>query len=251
MKILEKDIRYYLDMIRERRPFAFVGYSDAEWICMFGQRSECHSALGQKLDAGHGERLLEVLKRRQNDPWWMLAVPKILQTAEHFDWAMFCDYLKEHDLEELIAYERDMVTDDMAAAGKLYPLVEAIRTFDGPRVMIGNHRLRHMKGPLKLSAFFGIDSPNFHMKPGGIERVVSLVKDRVFLQPALFLVSAGVSAAVIVDQLYDTFDKSIFFDCGSIWDAFVGIGGQREWRAKLYEDSVALQSWKIKCLGGY
>jgi hypothetical protein len=67
---------------------------------------------------------------------------------------------------------------------------------------------------------------------------------------AVYCVSAGVSAAIIIDQLHDTLPDSCLLDCGSIWDAFVGIGGQRQWRAELYANPKAWERWKRKNLYG-
>lgn len=259
MNIIEHNIDYYCNRIRQGERFAFPGYSDAEWICIFGWRPGELSSLGQVLDPGHGQKLLDVLRRRQSDPNFMFAVPKILGKMQGFDEGQIEKFLAGCSIE-ITAYERDMVTDDLAAAAELYPLVKTVKDFNGPKVMIGNHKLSPMLSTLGLTHFFGIDSPNLHMKENGIEDVVQRVLGiKQLYGPGytaygsdlcLFLVSAGVSAAVIIDQLYDRFPKSYFFDCGSMWDAFVGIGAQREWRAKLYADPVAHDQWKLDNLYG-
>jgi hypothetical protein len=93
--------------------------------------------------------------------------------------------------------------------------------------------------------FVGIESPNLHMTDRGIDNAYSETILRTnWSQDSLFLVSAGVSAAVIIDRLYDELPNNFYFDCGSMWDAFVGIGGQREWRQELYNNPTELERWK-------
>lgn len=246
MKIVENELRYYLQRIARNQYFSFAGYSDAEWFCITGRRAGELTGFGQIMDPAHGKRLLDILKRRQNDQRFMVAVPKIITTISGFDSGEIDWLLGKHDIT-LAAYERDMVTDDLAAAGGLHPLVQAIRRTRGA-VMIGNHTLEPMQDILRLRKFIGVDSPNLHMQPGGIEAAVR--KTKQCGQPGIYLVSAGVSAAVIIDQLHDEIPNSFFIDCGSIWDAFCGIGGQRQWRADLYAKPEALEAWKRKCLYG-
>lgn len=247
MNFFERDINFYTSLMRRNKAFSFAGYSDAEWFCLFGTRPGELTSLGQVMDPAHGMLLLDILRRRENDQRFLVAIPKIIETLAGFDLGQIDAFLDGHGIK-LVAYERDMVTDDLAAAAGLFPLVDAVRSHSQFTALIGNSQLWPMKDILQLSAFVGISSPNLHMQPGGIDDVVGRVKK--YGQPGLYLVSAGVSAAVIIDRLHDYFPSSIFFDCGSMWDAFVGIGGQREWRAKLYADPVALTEWKRKCLHG-
>lgn len=247
MRIYEEPIDQYCRRIRERDYFSFAGYSDAEWFCLFGTRVGERTAFGQIMCPEHGERLLDVLRRRQADKGFLIAIPKILYRMAGFNQGQMDWFLGQHGIKLKYAYERDMVTDDLAAAAGLYPLVKTIR--DYPRVvMIGNQALSSMGPLLFLDEFIPISSPNLHMEPGGIEKAVEQAK--AYGQPAIYLVSAGVSAAIIVDQLHDTIPESFFIDCGSIWDAFCGIGGQREWRAKLYDNPQELERWKRKNLTG-
>lgn len=213
---------------------------------MFGCRAGELTGFGQILDPTHGKRLIEVLHKRQNDPRFLVAVPKILYSRGGFnegelDWCLGRNNLL------ITAYERDMVTDDLAAEAGLYPLVKKIRETRSA-VMIGNHALEPMTEILRLKKFIGVSSPNLHLEEGGIERAVEEAKS--YGRSGIYLVSAGVSAAVIIDLLHDEIPHSFFIDCGSIWDAFVGIGGQREWRAKLYDNPKELERWKRRNLGG-
>jgi len=223
-----------------------AGYSDAEWYCVLKQRLGEKTGLGQVLDAKHGERLLDVLKRRQHVGNFLFAVPKCL-------WPSRTSYglpgLAEGQIDWLLGsqgisiegYERDMITDDLAREAELFPFISQLNKMEV--ILIGNHHLEEMKEHLRSIRYFvGIDSPNLHLQPDGIEDAVARVKN--YGKPGVHLVSAGVSAAVIIDLLHDAIPNSWFIDCGSIWDAFVGIGEQRDWRAFLYAHPREWDKWK-------
>jgi len=249
-----KPIEYYIELMKRKKYFAFPGYSDAEWFSILGERIGHTTGLGQVLDATHGGKLLDVFERRADDPRWMFAVPECLWDFPQLK------TVEGNRIENLMRgrqiscpfYERDMVTDNLARRAGLYPLVKQARKMQ--TVMIGPVEFYpQMFQSLKLKRFVLIPSPNLHMKNNGIEKCVETVlggisQRRSSTEDALYLISAGVSAAVIIDRLYQVLPNNFYFDCGSIWDAFVGIGGQREWRADLYASPERLEQWKRKNL---
>ena len=205
-----------------------------------------------------------MLRRRWNDNRFLFAVPDCLWPGARWDaegnvtaaWPGlpgFAEGQIDHFLGRyniwMEAYERDRVTDDLARKADLFPLIAELQHW--PLCLIGPEPLDGMKQHLAPDwewRFVPISTPNLHKEEGGIERTVELASaGRV---PGIYLVSAGVSAAIIIDRLHDAIPDSWFLDCGSIWDAFVGIGGQREWRAKLYADPVAWEQWKRDNLEG-
>ena len=238
------DIHSLIRRLHHNQAFSLAGYSDAEWYCILGQREGEKTGLGQVLSAAHGQRLLDVLRRRQDDPRFLLAIPKCLYNLPSFcngeiDWFLGSQGIR------IEAHERDMLTDDLAREAGLYPLIEEL--CHHRVVLIGPEPLRAC-GFLRYQHFVPISTPNLHHESDGIERAVAGAKR--FNKRAVFCISAGVSAAVIIDQLYDWRPGNWYIDCGSIWDAFVGIGGQRQWRAELYADAEKWVEWKRKCLTG-
>jgi len=247
--IHEKPISYYVGRLREGKRFAFPGYSDAEWICIAGMREGGKSGLGQIFSRTHGKLLLEILKRRSSDKDFLFAVPSCIWNGSMPGLTQIRERAREvmnkHEVE-VEFYERDMVTDDLARKGGLYPLINQLQQMR--TVVIGPKALRGIDYFLKYDHFVEISTPNLHMEPLGI---ISAVEDALLYgKSATYLVSAGVSAAVILDRLYDEIPDSFFLDCGSMWDAFVGIGGQREWRNKLYENHDNMRKWRRANLYG-
>lgn len=248
MKIHEQPLQWYVDRLKRGDHFSFAGYSDAEWLCILGLRAGDRTALGQVICPTYGKKLFDVLRRRQGDPRWLTAVPKCLWEADVFGDGII-DRVLHHRGVRIEGWERDMVLDDAAAGAELFPLIDQLRRMD--TVMIGNSDLEPVAGLLGCKFFVGVPSPNLHLEKGpeGIDWVVNDLLDEPRV-PAVYLVSAGVSAAVIIDRLHDEIPNSSFIDCGSIWDAFVGIGAQREWRRALYADLNAWQRWTEENLHG-
>jgi SAM-dependent methyltransferase len=229
--------------------FSMVGYSDAEWFCAIKWELGSKSGFGQIFDEETGAKLIDIMKRRQNDPRFMFAAPVAV-----FEWTNFVHtgittkilrLLRENDIQ-IDWYERDRVSDDLAAAAGLYPFIHQLQRMN--TVVIGNHHLRDLDF-LGYDKFIAVSSPNCHLDKQCIPHAVREAKK--YGKPAVYLVSAGISAALIIDQLHDEIPDSFFIDCGSIWDAFVGIGGQRVWRKLLYRDPKLLEEWKSRNLNGY
>jgi hypothetical protein len=242
LKIHKNPIEYYVDRLREGSHFALVGYSDAEWFSILRRQLGNRTGLGQILHGPTGDRLLNVLKSRHQDADFLFSVPGCIWEDRGFIDAHVGEFieatLSSYDIQ-VDFYERDMVLDDLAEAAGLYCLIQQLQSMD--LVIIGNRHLRELDF-LGCKHFVEVSSPNLHLQENGIENAVAEAKR--YGKPATYLVSAGMSAPLIIDQLYDEVPSSFFLDCGSIWDAFVGIGGQREWRAKLYSNPIRLEQWK-------
>ncbi len=247
-EIHELPIQYYIKRLEDSEYFTFAGYSDAEWFSIIKHQIGNTTGLGQIIDEETGERLLSILVRRQRDPDFLFAVPKCLWVSPYFMLSGIPLMIESTlDMFEVSCpfYERDMVTDELAKNGELFPLIDQLQKMNV--VIIGNKHLREL-GFLHYTQFIEISSPNLHMEESGVENAVDSAKK--YGQSAVYLVSAGVSAALIIDQLYGHIIDSFFVDCGSIWDTFVGIGSQREWRRKLYSNPKALEKWRHDNLCG-
>lgn len=210
---------------------------------MLGLREGGRTGLGQILSAEHGEKLLGTLVHASKTPNYLCGVPKCVPQLPGLCDGEIDYYLGQHQIR-IEAYERDQITDDLAARAGLFPLIQVLQR--RPIYIVGNSALRGLDF-FKYRDFFEISTPNFHLEIDGIENLCQQIVGKN--QEGTYLVSAGVSAAVIICNLQQRMPRSTFLDCGSIWDAFVGIGGQREWRADLYANPQALERWKELNLG--
>lgn len=249
MLIHEKDISYYLKKLQASQGyFCLPGYSDAEFYCMMKLRLKSQTGLGQTIHAKTGDALVSVMQRRQKDIRWMFAVPKCLWQLPMFERHSIDEFLERNQIQ-IDGYERDSLLDDRARDGELFALIYQLQKMY--TVLIGPQELGN--GGLKFLDYkyhFPIPSPNFHLQRNGLARLVEDVTRKGY-NDVVFLISAGVSAPLIIDWLYSINPYNYYIDVGSIWDAFVGIGGQREWRAELYKEPKLLEAWKRKNIYGY
>ncbi len=251
MLIHPESINHYMNWIREGQHFAFAGFSDAEWYSILGMKHGMTTGLGQTISYEHGKKLFDIIKRRHTEKWFLFAVPKVLWTMPGFAEGQIDWFLGKNDIV-LEGYERDMVTDDLAREAGLFPLINRLKYMKV--CVIGNKDLRNLKPQVvNYDYFVEISSPNLHLEPNGIERAIQQARmwgNNVNGDHLIYIVSAGVSAACIIDGLWGSVPPAWMMDCGSIWDAFVGIGGQREWRAELYKNPAMLEKWKFDNLCG-
>ena len=241
MKFHRHPVDYYVQRLQNKEHFAFPGYSDAEWFCILGHDTRKTTGQGQQLDDATGRRLLRIIKRRCLDSRFLFAVPECMWHLEDFQSANI-PFRIQRELEmnsiEVEFYERDMVLDDLAEQAGLAPWIRQLRNMR--TTMIGNAHLRELDF-LEIDHFIEIPPVNLHLDEGAITKIINQARGLPDTQ--VFLFSAGIASAILIDGIADHVPNSSLIDCGSIWDAFVGIGGQREWRRKLYKDPEAHRRW--------
>ena len=241
-------IDYYISKLQKNEYFALASYGDAEWMCVTKTNLGTPTGLGQIIDEETGNKLSTILCQRDGDPNFKIAVPECMwyrpkdfyvKLTKRID--DFCS--KHHILGPW--YERDEVNDELAERAGLYPFIKQFQQMSV--VIVGNRALKDLDF-LNPQRVIGIPSPNCHIEEGAINQAVT--ECLTYGKSGVYLISAGVSAPLIIDQLYDAVPDSFFIDCGSIWDAFVGIGGQRKWRRELYSDPDKLKRWRHDNLCG-
>lgn len=241
-------IDWYVDKLKNNEQFSVAGYSDAEWYSILGKNEGVATGLGQIMNQETGDKLLDILKRRQNDPTFLVAAPDCMWYKPEFVGPRIdksIEALLEQNDINLTLYERDIVTDNLARDAGLYPFINQLQKMSVH--IVGNKDLRKIDF-LNYELFTEISSPNCHMEERGVENAVNDILTCDL--PGVYLVSAGMSAALIIDQVHENMTNSWFIDVGSMWDAFVGIGGQRKWRAALYKNPEKLAEWKNANLTG-
>ncbi len=249
VEFLKLPMSYYINRLKTGDSFAMVGYSDGEWFSIIEHHLEQLTAFGQVIHRYTGRLLLDVMHRRQAEGKFLFSVPDCMWKPGEFVDAKIDERIEsklKHAGIDVPFYERDMVFDDLAMAAGLYPFIHELRQHKV--VVIGNEALRGITF-LNYKKFVGVSAPNLHLEHGGIDRAVE--EAATFGSTGVYLVCAGLSAPLIIDKLYEVYPNSFIIDCSSIWDAFVGLGGQRPWREELFADPGALLQWKKDNLKEY
>ena len=244
MKIKELPIEYYIERLRKNEYFSFPGYSDAEWIAMLKTSIGNQTAAGQLWTDEIGDQLLTSIKAHRKDPSFMPAYPKIIN-----QWGLGKEiekFMYSHGLHNTTFYERDMVTDDLAAEAGLAPFIKQLRLMDV--YLVGNITLRGLHFLNYKKHFVTETLYNFHVETRAIKTMVNDILE--FGKPGVYLFSVGMSDAVMISELHGKMKDSFLIDVGSMWDAFVGMGGNRTWRQELYKDPKKWVEWVTKNLDG-
>lgn len=242
MLILEEPISFYIKKMQRNEYFSLAGFSDAEWFCLLGQRNDCKTGLGQTLSSEVGKDIAKIFRKWIYDPSFMFATPKVIKDISGIGEEAIERFLGPR---QITFYERDMVTDDLARKAKLFPFIEQLKKMRV--VIVSNEALRGLTF-LNYDYFVEISIPDHHLSNEKMAKTVDECLD--YGRPAVYLFSAGISACLMIDKLHGKLPNSYLIDCGSIWDAFVGIGEQREWRAKLYDDNEKYKEWVRQNLQG-
>ena len=239
--IHKEPLNFYVDKLKKGEYFSFPGFSDAEWLAMEKCKGneETRTGGGQFFTHLIGDQLTEALKI--NEPNYFKAVPigmweeKWVYGAERME-----KFLGENNIPEPWEfYERDMVTDECARDALIGPWIRQLRKMDV--VLISNKFVSEIKYFLPYKYFVEIPKLNVYMEENWLERYVKKILD--YGKPAVYIFSAGFAAAPLIGKLHGKIPNSWFLDLGSIWDAFVGIGNQRGWRAALYEKRWIWHEW--------
>lgn len=222
-------------------PFSMGMYGDGEWMAMFGAR-------GQNAEATNYAPVAYPLKltlQYPADNYFFLA-PEIIKSKKDtgIGEEAVDAFLHLNRAENIEWHEKD-IWDKTAREAGLRPFIEQIRKMPNVTI-ISNKALRGLTF-LNYKHFIEIDYPNWY----SIDEMRRLRKEiQSIPEPATFLVSAGLPAAIVTQEIHAFKKDSWGLDLGSIWDAFVGIGAQRGWRAELYNSSEQYELWKTKQLEG-
>lgn len=234
MVVHDMPLEWYTNKLANKEYFSMGMYGDGEWMAIFKDRVGFGNAENTIYTPELCEELRESLKFKSDN--FLFSSPAILKSAKdtHIGEKKIDETLKEigADVE---FYEKDM-WDREVRSGGLLPFIKQLQKMNV--VIISNEALRGLTF-LKYDHFVEIPYPNCHLE---MDRVVNECLD--YGKPGVYLIAAGLPAALFAQKLHDRIPSSWFLDLGSIWDAFVGIGAQRGWRGEMYADEVKYNNWK-------
>lgn len=240
MKITSHPLQWYIDKLKNNEYFSIGMYGDGEWIGMFKERVNRANA-EETIYTPELCKALEESMHFKSDNFYF-STPEGLKNAQHTG-------IGENKMDEWLKYREldiEFIEKDCwnywATHSLLGPFIKQLREMNV--CIISNKALRGLHF-LGYDKFIEIGYPNCYTD-GSLDRAYEEAIN--YGKPGVYLIAAGLPATLLVQKLHNKIPNSWFLDLGSIWDAFVHIGGQRGWREELYKDKKKWIEWFDKSL---
>lgn len=229
MIIRNLPLSWYVDRLRSADYFSQGMYGDGEWLAIIGQHVGKCNAESTDYSPQLCYYLKKSLKYRHDN--YLFSVPETLKDTwigqEAARLAVPC-------AGRLV--EKDLPWDVETRTGGL---VAFIRQLQQMKVcVIGNRFLRALTF-LNYDQFIEVSYPNCYPE---IPRIMARVRE-IGGSGRVYVVSMGLPAALVTQQIHGLYPDVFALDVGSIWDAFAGIGGQRGWRKNRFQHPELYREW--------
>ncbi len=236
MNIVNRSIDWYIDRLKNNQPFSIAHYGDGEWTAVLKQKVGGENAEGTIYTEALCDELARTLEYKADN--FFIATPddlKYIGMSGQVD-----DYLKQRGMG--IEFHEKDVWNKAAVEGELGPFIKELRNRGNSISIISNEAMRGLYF-LNYEYFVDVGYPNAYES----------IKDSDFNDYAdtadVFIVAAGLAGPCIVRRLHERCGNEKFIiEVGSIFDAFVGMGGQRGWRDEMYINPRKVMEWRAKNL---
>lgn len=236
MTLNNYDIDFYLNKIRNNEPFSIGMYGDGEWQCIFNQ---CGLSFAKNCeDTIYSPELSKQMydSLSFNEENFYFAAPDTFKIVpQYFGYEKTIDEY----FPNKVFYEKNVWNKAMCKA-ELYPVISEFRKHNV--CIIGNKMLKGLTF-LNYDKFIEVSYPNCF---GELESVVKQCLE--YGKEGIYIFACGIPATLFVQALHGKIPNSWFLDLGSIWDGFVGIGGQRPTRRQFYLNQELWKEWVDKNL---
>lgn len=230
MNIKNYTLEFYIDKIKNKEPFSLGMYGDGEWQCIFNTfgdnlKENCENTLyTPELSRAMRESL-----DYKSDNFYFSVPDTFLKNKDYFCYAKKID-----EFCHIEFVEKNMWNVAMYQA-KLYPLIEEFRKHNV--CIVSNKNLRNLTF-LNYDKFIEIGYPNCFDELDRVEKEIL-----EYGKEGIYLFACGIPASLFVQRVHNKIPNSWFLDLGSIWDGFVGIGGQRPTRREFYKHPETWVEW--------
>ena len=231
MIIHEYPLSWYVDKLNRMEYFSLGRYGDGAWIAMRGKSNGEVNAEGGVFTPELAQALLELLLKYKARNYFF-STPAVMN---HPDLECLKRFAKR-TAKNREFLDCDGPWDRESRTGGLVPFIRQLQGMKTCIISNWNHRRLTF---LNYAHFIEIGFPNcFHQIDSVIKQVSKVGGGCVYL------VSAGQPAPLMTQRIHAMFPDVFALDVGSVWDAFLGIGGQRGWRAELYADPDKYAAWR-------
>ncbi len=218
-----KNIDFYVQMLKQNKYFSFSRFGDGEWNAIFnvpGENCDGHEYFPQL-----GERLRYALNR--NPKYYCGLQPLAIKNMGN----KIVNYIKDNKLS-MRWYNADVFHRAHNEA-KLFPLIEQLRKMNV--VIIGPSFLKDMSNDIfKIKHFVEIPIKNCFLD-------INRIKEEIFdygktKENQLYGFSASMATNVIIDEFDSSLCKNNWLiDFGSLWDMYVGVFSRGKYSKSKYD----------------
>lgn len=209
--ISERDLTYYISLMKKAKPFSFSRFGDGEWSAILGHR-------GENCD-GHTyfPQLTTQLRKTLENPFnYDYAIQSYALSSLGRSLAKF---IRNHRIT--ISWHNANLFHYANKKGVLYPFIKQLREMQV--VLVGPAYLRKLNDTvIHYQHFIEIPTRNCFLACDSIiTEIKKIAKPNSRL---VFALSASMASNVIIHELYPLLGKSHWFlDLGSLWDVYLGI----------------------------
>ena len=212
---------------------------DGEWQAIFNhvfKRNYTANCEGTNYVPELCQKLAESLTFKSPN-FYFSAPDTFKKVREYFEYERLADLACKRMGAEIEFVEKN-IWNKMMCEAKLGQLIKQLRQMDV--YVVSNKALRKLDF-LNYKGFYEIGYPNCYTD-GTLQKAGDdILKDK---KPGVYIIAAGIPAILLAQRLHNQIPNSWFIDMGSIWDTFVGIGGQRPTRRHLYSHPEEYAKWR-------
>lgn len=234
--IHDQPLSWYVDKIANNEHFSLGMYGDGEWQCIFNHafgdrfKGNCE---GTEYTSDLSEKMADSLNFKGEN--FLFSAPDTFKKVPDYKrYEILIDKLAHKEYVEKNVWHKEMCN------GNLYPLIKELRNHNV--AIIGNKNLKGLTF-LNYDKFFEVSYPNCY---GELEKITNEILE--YGKSGVYIFACGIPATLFVQAVHGKIPNSWFIDMGSIWDGFVGIGGQRPTRREFYKHPDQWKEWVDKNL---
>lgn len=242
-------LSFFVNSLKQNKPFTFARYGDGEWLTILGFYGKRNSN-GCTFTEALSNDMIDVLKRQNPYHHAILKIAKRERPVPYnggevpYGGPVIQQWLDDNQIT-MPWYDGDVLLEE-SLKGKLFPLIEQIRE---KRVLyVGNYRLRGLnmraKGFFPYIAYVEPPPRNAHREMDNLLYQIY----RAIRKENIDLIgwSSGLAAKVMIDKVYMKHPEITQIDFGSMFDGYfrpmenVNPAGSRSYIRKGRHDWVEL-----------
>lgn len=227
---------WYLNQIREGRPFALARWSDGEWPCVLGREganTDKHP-YSVELRRDLTKTLLEI---RDHGAPYIVGLQEFVGRQHPLNEHVHA-WMIAHDLS--IEWVSGEVFHRASVRDKLGPLFKALAARGV--ILVGPTRLGALSSYFPIRQHVEVPLLNCHTEASRIIHEVRAAIDQHGIGPVVSF-SASMSTKYLVHEINKTHPEATLIDVGALWEPYVGVSCRK------YHDDIVKRLQKQKKIG--